>query len=36
MEIVWLKEETIVHTSLTGEIGGGGTDVGGDGSQPWE
>lgn len=36
MEITWLNVETIVHTSLTGEAGGGGVDVGGDGTNPWE
>ena len=36
MEIMWLKMETIVHTSLTGESSGSGNDVGGDGTNPWE
>ena len=36
MEIMWLEMETIVRTSLTGEGSGGGNDVGGDGTHPWE
>lgn len=36
MEITWFKLENIVHTSLIDEAGGGGSNVGGDGTQPWE
>ena len=36
LETIYLDRETIVHTSLTGESGGGGVDIGGDGTNPWE
>lgn len=35
LEVIKFEETDVIRTSLTGEGAGGGTDVGGDGNQPW-